>query len=253
MTDISINNLTVDYGKTYGLKDISFTIKKGTITGIVGQSGSGKTTLSLALTGLIQCKSLSGSLDIFDHHYAIEDTLSLKKALKNDFGIIFQDPMTFLNPLMKIGKQIAERFQGKNIKEKVYQILDEVGLSDQQYYHRYPHELSGGERQRVLIAIAIAHKPKLLICDEPTSSLDAGTKKQIILLLKKIQSKYQMSMLIISHDLHFIASLTQTCIVLLNGQIVEHGNIFANQKHSYTKQLLFKSDRFFQQNKEKIS
>lgn len=222
----------------YAVRGISFRIEEGESVGIVGESGSGKTATVQAINRLSQGR-ISGKI-----------LFSGKKISSpgKQIGMVFQDPMTSLNPSMKIWKQIAEGLlyhkivNSKQAKAKAFHLLKLVGISNPEVRaYQYPHEFSGGMRQRVLLAIALACNPRLLIADEPTTALDVTIQSQIIYLIKRLQKYFQMSLLIISHDMSVIARTCERVLVMYAGKIVEQGllnEILKYPKHPYTKLLL---------------
>ncbi|MFI3241366.1 MAG: ATP-binding cassette domain-containing protein [Alphaproteobacteria bacterium] len=235
---IEVKNLTVSFNNKKVVDNLSFNIKDGEVLGIVGQSGSGKSISALAILGLLpKTAKISKKSHI---------TQGLIKG--KDIGFIFQEPLSALNPLHKIGKQITEailthnKITKKEAQNRCLELLKEVGIKDEKTrINSYPFELSGGERQRVLIAIAIANKPKLLIADEPTTALDLTVQTQIIKLLKKIIKQYNMSLMFISHDLNVIKEIADNVLVLKEGQTIEEGatsNIFKHPKTEYVKELI---------------
>ena len=226
--------------------DVSLTIQQGTTLGIVGESGSGKTTLGMCLLKMIPCNG-----DIYYHSKAGDRQLSsmsnsAMRPLRKDLQIVFQDPFSSLSPRMSIEQIIGEGLKvhniGRNKKERrqmVEQALVEVDLEPDMIY-RYPHEFSGGQRQRIAVARAIILKPELLILDEPTSALDMTIQAQIIDLLKRLQKRYGMTYIFISHDLRVIRSLANEVAVMQNGKIVESGpaeKIFSAPQNEYTRKL----------------
>jgi len=233
---------TIDHVKA--VNSINFSLLENHTLGIVGESGSGKTSLVLALLKLIPFK---GKI-IFNN---INITLIKNKKLKSlrkDLQIIFQDPFSSLSPRMTIEEIISE---GINVHEekilaedkrfKIKKIINEVGLNFEDIHNRFPHEFSGGQRQRIAIARALILKPKLLILDEPTSALDVNIQNQIIELLNKLQKKYKISYIFISHNLKVIKSVADYIIVLQKGNIVEEGTVsevFNFPKNKYTKNLI---------------
>jgi microcin C transport system ATP-binding protein len=234
------------WGKTKevykAVNNVSLKVAEGETLGIVGESGSGKTTLGLALI-----KLLSSQGEIHFCNEAIH-TLNQKqfRPFRSDIQIVFQDPYGSLSPRMSVSEIIAEGLgihQPKNSdkhEQAIIQVMQEVGL-DPGIRHRYPHEFSGGQRQRIAIARALVLQPKLIILDEPTSALDRTVQKQVVELLRSIQSKYKISYLFISHDLAVVRSLSHRIMVMRNGQVVESGDcesIFTNPKEAYTKALI---------------
>ena len=237
------------------LHHISFDLEKGKTLGIVGESGSGKSVTALSIMRLIH-KSISGinsgSITFFDDNREIDLlALSEKEMLKirgDKIAMIFQEPMTSLNPVIKCGKQIEEaillheKLSKKEVYQKVISLFQEVMLPrPEKIYDSYPHELSGGQKQRVMIAMAMSCNPSILIADEPTTALDVTVQKGILELIKKLQQKYGMSVIFITHDLGVVAEIADQLLVLFKGDIVEAGtvsSIFNNPQHPYTKGLL---------------
>ena len=233
---------TIDYVKA--VNSINIDLFYNQTLGIVGESGSGKTSLILALLKLISFKGkiLFNNLDI--SKLKSKDLIKIRK----DMQIIFQDPFSSLSPRMTVEEIVREgldiHMKEVPIKEKqqmITDILNEVGLNYADVRNRFPHEFSGGQRQRIAIARAIILKPKLLILDEPTSALDVSIQNQIIKLLIKLQKKYELSYIFISHDIKVIRSVSDYIIVLKKGEIVEEGSaeeVFNSPKSNYTKELL---------------
>ena len=232
------------------VKGISFDMEKSEILGIVGESGSGKTMTALTIAGLLKKNAILESGHIFLEK---TDLLSLSDRKMRDIqgkevSMIFQEPMTALNPTMRVGKQVEEslllhgKISKKERRKKALQALRDVELSDaESVYLKYPHELSGGMRQRVMIASAIVCRPKLLIADEPTTALDVYTQEEILKLLKKLNAKYGMGILFISHNLRVVKELCSRVIVMKDGEILEEGaaeEIFENPKTAYTRELI---------------
>lgn len=230
------------------INDVSFSLAKGEILGIVGESGSGKSVTVYSILGLMsKGAKISGEV-IFNG----KDLLKLSKNELNsirgkNISMIYQDPMTSLNPVYTIGFQISEvlkihHISCVNYKNRVMQLLEEVGINDaEKRYYQYPHELSGGMRQRVVIAMALASEPDILIADEPTTALDVTVQAQILELFKKIIENRNMSVILITHDLGVVVEMCNTIIVMYAGRICERGtveDIFKNAKHEYTKGLL---------------
>ena len=216
---------------------------------IVGESGSSKSITAFSILNLINSSKIKKSGKIFFESFRIDNlsTKELEKIRGNEISIVFQEPMSSLNPTMKCGKQIEEIIskhsflKGTKIKDRVNELLRMVQLSKANLYNKYPFQLSGGQQQRLMIAIAIACDPKILIADEPTTSLDSVLKHEIIELLKRIQKQTHMSIIFVSHDLSLVSEFTDKTVVLYKGEVVEFGKsskILANPKHTYTKMLL---------------
>ena len=232
------------------VKDVSFETADGEILGIVGESGSGKTMTALTIAGLLKQNA------VLDRGEILLDGVDLlqlseremRKLQGNEISMIFQEPMTALNPTMKIGHQVEEalllhtKLSRQERRKKVYQALEEVELEQPELlWDKYPYELSGGMRQRVMIAAATVCRPKLLIADEPTTALDVNTQDSILKLLKKLNQKYHMSILFISHNLRVVNALCTRILVMKDGWIIEEGtasDIFEHPKTKYTKELI---------------
>jgi oligopeptide transport system ATP-binding protein len=224
------------------LKDISFHLQTAESLGIVGESGSGKTVLAHSLVKLLPPNAeYSGQILFLNEDLFLKTKKEMRTYRGSKISYVFQDPMTSLNPTMKIGKQIMEALLIKN-KEKVFELLSLVNISNPKMrFSQYPHELSGGQRQRVGIAIALAGNPQILIADEPTTALDVTVQSEILSLLKDLQKKLSMSILFISHDLKIVCSIANRIIVMYAGRIVEEGEskaIINSPKHPYTQLLL---------------
>ena len=210
---LSVKDLTVKIGDQIILSNVSFEIKKNEVLGLVGESGSGKSFTALSVLNLINIKNLKSEGEIIFNGNNL-NTLSNKDYQKirgKEISIIFQEPMSSLNPSMKCGDQISEilttheKINTKIAKKKSLELIKKVQLKNPELvFEKYPHQLSGGQQQRIMIAIAIACKPKLLIADEPTTSLDSLVKNDIIALIKSLQNEYEMSVLFISHDLKLV-------------------------------------------------
>lgn len=247
---VKIKDLKVKIEDTMAVNGISFEAKQGQILGIVGESGSGKSQTAFAIAGLLSDEAkMSG--EIWMDEVCISRLKGRKRREYNGthISVIFQEPMSSLNPLQKIGSQIEEMLvlHEKGLskmerKTRVLEILDMVDIrAANKVYDQYPHELSGGMRQRVVIAIAAILNPRLIIADEPTTSLDAETTEAILSLLLKINKKYNNTIIFISHDLKLVRKLCDDVIVMKDGEIVERGSvadIFESPKEEYTKKLL---------------
>lgn len=257
-TLLEIQNLSVSYdtyaGKVQSVRDISFKIKNGKTTAIVGESGCGKSVTAKAVMGLIEKPgSIKEGSRIL---YKGKDIKDFGKKEWNGFrgkkcSMIFQDASVSLNPTMNIGKQVMENltnhFSSKDMTKKerytsAKEMLEMVGIPDpEQYMKKYPHELSGGMKQRVMIASAILTKPEILIADEPTTALDVTIQAQILELMKNLQKKFMMSIIMITHDLGVVADMADEILVMYAGKIVEKGSyqdIFYHPSHPYTWALL---------------
>lgn len=232
------------------VKHVSFTMEEGEILGLVGESGSGKTMTVLTLAGLMKENAMidSGEILLDGVDLLKLDSAKVREVQGNEICMIFQEPMTALNPTMKIGKQVEEtlklhtKLSKEERRKKVYHALEDVELDDpEKLYHQFPHQLSGGMRQRVMIASAIIARPKLLIADEPTTALDVNTQASILKLLRKLNRKYGMGILFISHNLRVIKTLCSKVLVMKDGEIIERGDVdevFYHPKEEYTQELI---------------
>lgn len=252
---LSVRDLVVEFqtseGITRAVNNISFDIPHGKTIGIVGESGSGKSVTSLAVMGLLQkpaAKIPQGEI-LFNGTDLLKCNDNQMRDLRgNKISMIFQEPMTSLNPVFKVGDQIAEtlrlhkRMSQKEAWEKAVDLMDQVGIPNpKESAHKYPHEMSGGQKQRVMIAMAISCEPQLLIADEPTTALDVTIQKQVLELLHDLQQKYHMSMMFITHDLGVIGDIADDVVVMYRSNVVEKNDakkIFTTANHPYTKGLL---------------
>ena len=237
-------------GEVKALNDVSIMLNEGEVLGIVGESGSGKSVTAYSLMGLTAHpgKLLDGTLWFNGHQIETMTEKEMRKIRGNEVSIIFQDPMTSLNPVYTIGNQIEEVIllhtdkKKKEAYERAKELLDLVGINEpEKRLKQYPHELSGGMRQRVMIAIALACEPKLLIADEPTTALDVTIQAQILELMMKLKEKLGMAIIMITHDLGVVASMCEKIAVMYAGKIIEYGttdDIFYHPKHQYTKGLI---------------
>ena len=255
---LDVRSLTVELPTTSGwirpVNDVSFTLNHGETLGIVGESGSGKTMLSLALMGLEPHGARhSGEAWLAtktgDQNILASSADELRAIRGRDIAMIFQEPMTALNPVLRVGEQVAEAIRvhepgasEKEIQSRVLQSLERAALPDMQRRARqYPHQLSGGLRQRVMIAMALAAGPRILIADEPTTALDVTVQKQILELLAKLRRELQLSLLFITHDLGVVAQVADRVAVMYAGRVVEHGpvmEVLRAPRHPYTAGLL---------------
>lgn len=237
-------------GEVKALNGVSFSMDEGEVLGIVGESGSGKSVTAYSVMGLTAHpgKLIGGTINFNGHQIDKMSEKEMRKIRGNEVSIIFQDPMTSLNPVYTIGNQITEVIclhTGKSKKEahdRAKELLELVGINEPaKRLKQYPHELSGGMRQRVMIAIALACEPKLLIADEPTTALDVTIQAQILELMQELRKKLGMSIIMITHDLGVVASMCERIAVMYAGHIVEYGTadeIFYEPKHEYTKGLI---------------
>jgi microcin C transport system ATP-binding protein len=248
---LTVENLTIRFGNRVVVDGVSFAVDAGETVALVGASGSGKTVSALAVPGLLplppQCR-IGGSVKLLGNERVGLSDSAAAKARGRDVGVVFQEPMTALNPLHTLGRQLEEplklhtRMRADERAARIQSLLAEVGLSYLgERLDAYPHQLSGGERQRLMIAMAIACEPALLIADEPTTALDVTIQAQVLQVLKAQQERLKMGMLFISHDLPLVRKLADRIVVLNEGKVVESGkaaDVFHNPQHPYTKQLL---------------
>ena len=276
---LSVRDLDITFkttaGKVHAIRGVNIDLYKGETVALVGESGSGKSVTMKAAMGILaqNAKVNSGSIR-FSYHHAdgSPETVDLlqkdKKWIRRHINgkriaMVFQDPMTSLDPTMTIGKQIMEGmlWHFKMPKDQAYkkavELLEEVGITDaEKRMKNYPHQLSGGMRQRVVIAIAVACNPQILICDEPTTALDVTIQAQILELLKEMRVKYNLTIILITHDLGVVANIADRIVVMYAGQIVERGTsieVFHHPRHPYTNALLEAVPRLDLQNKQQLA
>ena len=251
-------------GEVKALNNVTLQMKEGEVLGIVGESGSGKSVTAYSIMGLTaqNGKIVGGTVEFNGHKIHEMSEKELRKIRGNEVSIIFQDPMTSLNPVWTVGNQIAEAVslhtdkKGKAAMARAKELLELVGINEpEKRLKQYPHELSGGMRQRVMIAIALACEPKLLIADEPTTALDVTIQAQILELMQELKQKLGMGIIMITHDLGVVASMCDYIAVMYAGEIVEYGttdDIFYNPKHEYTKGLLRSIPKFHEHDYSKL-
>lgn len=229
--------------------DVTLSVNKNEILGIVGESGSGKSALAFSVMGLHNRAKIEGNILFKGNDLAHVSPSKINKLRGKDMAMIFQDPLTALNPLMTVGEQIGEilflhdkGLSSKKRKDRVISLINQVGIPRAEHtYEQFPHELSGGMRQRVVIAIAIANKPELLIADEPTTALDVTIQSQILDLIKELKNDMHAGIILITHDLGVVAEMADRVAVMYAGQIVEVADVhslFENPLHPYTRSLL---------------
>lgn len=257
MTDpiLSVENAKISFrtvvGQVDAVKNVSYDVRRGETLAVVGESGSGKSVTARAIMGMLAPNAIVGedTKIIFDGEDISEwPEIKLQDIRGRRIAMIFQEPLTSLNPVYKIGDQVGEiitahrKISKADLRKEVVRLLDEVQLPDPETrYSQYPHEMSGGQRQRVMIAMALANNPDLLIADEPTTALDVTVQAEILSLLKDLQKKHGMAVVLITHDLTVVSKVSDTVVVMRQGEVVERGNtqeVFENPQHPYTKHLI---------------
>lgn len=245
---LEIKNLVVrydtDFEKVHAINDISLTINKRGNLGLVGETGAGKTTTALSIMGLVPDppgKIINGEI-LFNGEDLLKKTeKEMRKIRGNQISMIFQDPMTALNPVLTVGEQIMEvillhnKISKSEAVKRAVDMLEVVGITGERY-NEYPHQFSGGMKQRVVIAIALACNPSLLIADEPTTALDVTIQAQVLEMMNSLKDKFDTSMLLITHDLGVVAEICDSVAIMYAGEIIEIGDIreiFENRKHPY--------------------
>ncbi|XID95594.1 ABC transporter ATP-binding protein [Paenibacillaceae bacterium WGS1546] len=229
--------------------DVSLSVRENEIVAIVGESGSGKSALAYSIMGLHNRAKIAGTILFGGRNLTALPPSKLNKLRGKEMGMIFQDPLSALNPLQPVGRQIDEALllhqpglSGRQRKDAVIDLLSQVGIpAPDRVYEKFPHELSGGMRQRIVIAIAIANRPKLLIADEPTTALDVTIQLQILDLLKKLKNEIGAGIILITHDLGVVAEMADRVAVMYAGEIVEIADIrtlLSAPRHPYTRSLL---------------
>ncbi|SCP95829.1 ABC transporter ATP-binding protein [Anaerobium acetethylicum] len=246
---LSVKNLVIHYETdeevVEAVNNISFDLKKGEILGLVGETGAGKTTTALGIMGLLPTRVghvIQGSIELDGENLLEKSPREMRKVRGKKISMIFQDPMTALNPVKTVGDQIAEvvllheRCSRAEAMIRAQKMLAMVGIVPERYKD-YPHQFSGGMKQRIVIAIALACEPELLIADEPTTALDVTIQAQILDMMRKLQKEHNTSMILITHDLGVVAEMCDHCAVMYAGELVEYGtveDIFDNPQHPYT-------------------
>jgi oligopeptide/dipeptide ABC transporter ATP-binding protein len=263
MALLEVENLQTQFNSAKAVNGVSFAVEEGGVLGIVGESGCGKSVTALSIMRLIEPPGeIAAGKVIFRDEGKETDLLKLsdkqlEKILGNRISMIFQDPMTSLNPVLSVGYQIMETLRihrslsKKEAKKQAIFLLQRVGIANaKQRINDYPHEFSGGMRQRVMIAMAVACQPKLLIADEPTTALDVTIQAQILNLLREFKQEFGMSIIIITHDLGVVAQLANKVAVMYAGRIVENAPveaIFGSPQHPYTQALVASIPRLSEQ------
>lgn len=252
---LEIKDLSVSFGideqnQTKVIEHLYLTVKKGESLGIVGESGSGKSVTSLSIMGLLpkDRSQVKGNIFFDDKDLVMLSERDMQQIRGNRISMIFQEPMTSLNPTKTCGAQIMEpmllhdRLSKQEAKHRAIELLDFCGIPlPEQRFNEYPHQMSGGMRQRVMIAIALACNPDLLIADEPTTALDVTIQAQILDLLKRMKRQLNMSIMMITHDLGIVYDICERVVIMYTGQIMEEGStddVFKNPLHPYTQGLI---------------
>lgn len=249
---LDIKDLVIRYetsdGIVYAVNGVNLQIKKGTTLGLVGETGAGKTTVAKGIMRIIPNppgRIVSGEILFEGENLLTKDEADMRKIRGNEISMIFQDPMTSLNPVMTVGDQIAEviaihqNLDKKGAKEKAKEMLEMVGIPAERE-GEYPHQFSGGMKQRVVIAIALACNPQLLIADEPTTALDVTIQAQVLDMMTNLKDKMDTSMLLITHDLGVVAQICDNVAIMYAGEVVEYGDlheVFKHTAHPYTEGL----------------
>ena len=248
---LKIDNLCISINKNDIIKDVSIQINKGEMIGLVGESGCGKSLTALSIIKLIDenvMKVKSGEIQFLGKNLLSKTEKELEKIRGKEISMIFQEPMTSLNPVFSIGDQVNEvlfihnNLSKKKATDKTIDLLSKVGIPRPEIsYKKYPHQLSGGQRQRVMIAMALACSPKLLIADEPTTALDVIVQSQILNIINNLRRELNMSVLLITHDLGLVQDFCDRVYVMYDGKILENADsvkLFKSPQHQYTKDLL---------------
>lgn len=250
MSLLRIQHLTIRFGAACAVRDVSLEIAAGESLGLVGESGSGKSVTSLAILRLLgEAATVTGRIEFDGRDLLALAPEAMRRLRGKEIAMIFQEPMTALNPVMPVGEQIAETVREhqrdlsrRQVREHVLEAMHAVALPDPaRRYADYPHQFSGGQRQRILIAMAIANRPRLLIADEPTTALDVTVQAQILELLADLRKRFGLSMLFISHDLAVVSQVADRVAVMRHGLLVEQAAcraIFHQPMHPYTLSLL---------------
>ena len=245
--DLSIYYIT-EAGETKAVNNLNLKLGKGETLGFVGETGAGKTTTALGIMRLVPNppgKIVSGKISVDGEDILSKTEKEMQEIRGNKISMIFQDPMTSLNPVMTVGEQIGEvlalhqNLKKEELKEKTAQMLETVGIKRERV-NDYPHQFSGGMKQRVVIAMALACNPMLIIADEPTTALDVTIQAQVLELMIELQNKYNTSMIMITHDLGIVAEICDHVAIMYAGSVIEYGTVeklYTDPKHPYTKGL----------------
>jgi peptide/nickel transport system ATP-binding protein len=258
---LDVRDLHIRFGPTEAVRGIGLQLDEGEVLGIVGESGSGKSATALAILGLLgpsasvtgqilwRAANCANSANPAPTNLLQQPASALRLIRGREIAMIFQEPMTALNPVMTIGRQVAESYEahapsftGREARRRAIAALESVAIPDAaQRYGDYPHQFSGGQRQRILIAMALMHKPRLLIADEPTTALDVTVQAQVLELLRALQRQHGLAMLFISHDLAVVGQVASRVAVMRSGAVVETGpahRLLTAPEHPYTRSLL---------------
>ena len=246
---LAIEDLHIWFGGTEVVRGVSLTLEQGEVLGLVGESGSGKSVTSLAILGLLDpAARVEGSIRWQGREVLRTADAELRAIRGKEIAMIFQEPMTALNPVMSVGWQIAEAIlahssiPARDAKRQTIAALESVAIPEAaRRYGDYPHQFSGGQRQRILIAMALVHKPKLLIADEPTPALDVTVQAQVLELMKTLQRERGLAMILTSHDLAVVGQMADRVAVMRRGEMLESGptqEVLTRPQHAYTKSLL---------------
>ena len=250
---LDIQDLHIGFGPAEAVRGVSLQLAEGEVLGLVGESGSGKSVTAMAILGLLGAAArVDGKILWQGRGGVVEDLLrvrGLRRLRGREIAMIFQEPMTALNPVMSIGRQVAEcaeahfpSWTGRAARRKALEALEAVAIPEAaRRYSDYPHQFSGGQRQRIMIAMALINKPRLLIADEPTTALDVTVQAQVLDLLRELQQKFGLAMLFISHDLAVVGEVASRVAVMRRGVVVETGpchQLLTAPQDPYTKSLL---------------
>jgi peptide/nickel transport system ATP-binding protein len=247
---LEIKNLRIWFGAVEVVRGVSLRLERGEVLGLVGESGSGKSVTSLAILGLLNpAARVEGSIRWQGRELVGLENNELRSLRGREIAMVFQEPMTALNPVMTVGKQIAEailahqpRLRARDARREAIAALESVAIPDAaRRFGDYPHQFSGGQRQRILIAMALVHKPQLLIADEPTTALDVTVQAQVLELMKSLQRERGLAMLFTSHDLAVVSQMADRVAVMRAGEMLETGEcqrVLTAPQHPYTKSLL---------------
>jgi peptide/nickel transport system ATP-binding protein len=247
---LEIDNLHIRFGAAEAVRGVSLRVEAGEVLGLVGESGSGKSVTALAMLGLLDpAARVEGSIRWRGRELLGLAEREMRAVRGREIAMVFQEPMTALNPVMTVGRQIAEaieahepRLTGREAKRRAIAAMESVAIPEAaRRFGEYPHQFSGGQRQRILIAMALVHKPRLLLADEPTTALDVTVQAQVLELLKDLQREHGLAMLFTSHDLAVVGQMADRVMVMRHGEVLETGpalRVLTSPEHAYTKSLL---------------